>query len=143
MPAPLLPGLVCLAFLLAIAQSCVPAEPGSVAAPRSSHGKATPAPAMDTANTKLRPLPPGTVSQTGLKERAPVPPPEDKPEARILSEAWLEVVLPEIPYSGQEVGKAPNYTLSSADDPDFRSPLNPSGVYYRHFPEKAPYKDTS
>jgi hypothetical protein len=75
----------------------------------------------------------------GLKERPPVPPAPDTSNAKVLTERWIELSFPEIPYDSQTVENSSAYVITSADDGNYAAGVMPSRVYHRHFPEKAPY----
>jgi uncharacterized protein YjdB len=85
------------------------------------------------------PFPAHAWTTATMLERAPTPPPADQPDARILSEYWMEIELPEVAYDGTAVESPANYALTSVDDPGYATAVTPARVQHRHFPEKAPY----
>jgi hypothetical protein len=78
-----------------------------------------------------------------LREGTPVPPAQDLLEARVISDLWVEIRLPELPYAAATVSDYSRYSITSTDDPDYSTAQTPARVYHRHFPEKAPYNPVS
>src|SRR5262245_42126994 len=88
---------------------------------------------------KQAPFPSHNWTAGDLKERPPVPPAPDTSNAKVLTEQWIELTFPEVPYQSQAVSDSSNYLITSDDDSSFTAGVTPSRVSHRHFPEKAPY----
>ena len=59
----------------------------------------------------------------------------------VLSDEWLQIYMVENEYDMDEVTNIANYSIVSADDPDFSLPVRPELVHHRYFAEYATYKD--
>jgi hypothetical protein len=90
--------------------------------------------------TPLARIVPATGSAS-LREADMVPPSAPSARADVVSSDWIEIVLPEIEYDAKAVSVPGNYSITSADDPDFAGPQQPILVQHRHWPEYAPYTD--
>src|SRR5262245_1025038 len=60
-----------------------------------------------------------------LEERAPVAPAPETSTAKVLTDQWIELTFPEVPY-GQAVGDTGAYVITSADDGNYAAGLTPS-----------------
>ncbi len=80
----------------------------------------------------------------GTADAAPVAPVE-VPIARAVNHKWVELHMPDpaTPYDTDLVEDESLYSVVSDDDPNFASGLTPTVVERRHYPETAPYGDTS
>lgn len=75
----------------------------------------------------------------GLQESPPVPPEDLAVKVRAIDQYWIELTLPDQPFSNTYVGQTSNYSVTSSDDPTYAQIQRPIQVNYRYWPECAWY----
>ena len=76
-----------------------------------------------------------------LREPPMVAPAAPIARVEVVSDRWIQLILPEVEYDPLQAGVAANFSVASADDPAFKAGVTPVVVHRRHWPESAPWAD--
>ncbi len=79
---------------------------------------------------------------SSLRERAQVAAADKVSYAAVVNSNWVEICLKNNKYNNSNVTNTSYYSITSTDDPDFATAVNPSLVQYRYRGEEAPYNLT-
>ena len=74
-----------------------------------------------------------------LKERAPVPYVPQMSHAVVVNADWIQIELIDKKYNNSNVTNTNYYSITSSDDTQYTTGIQPTLVHYRYFPESAPF----